>query len=245
MIFEMRPFFFQPCVASASASSNSSKTISTTRSSSRCLCGGRWSIPLFIVVTLSRRRLLRTSYCSQCEDMPRVFLTPSVGGVPKQRISVGIVLPRRASKVRIKAPLPELGGFEGERHVAALGHRREAHPSRADLDVVGVDAVVGLHLAPLAAVDANFDRHPDREGAKFADKALLDHAADEADGSHDVSPALAREPVPRRRKAAGAPPGAGAPRGPQRQWRTGEARCAGAAPRQTPQPRVGVAARGR
>lgn len=39
----MRPFFFHSWVASERASSNSSNRICTTRSSSRCLAGGKWS----------------------------------------------------------------------------------------------------------------------------------------------------------------------------------------------------------
>src|SRR3546814_135109 len=59
MILSIRPFFFQLIVPSASASSNSSKMICFTRSSSRCLLGGRWSRSVFIAGgTLSARRLL-------------------------------------------------------------------------------------------------------------------------------------------------------------------------------------------
>lgn len=151
----------------------------------------------------------------------------SVHRVPDDGIAVGIVLPRRPAEVCVKAALAELGGLERERHIGLSGQPSDAQPARADIDVVGPDAIVRLDTPRLHAVGTDFDPRLDRQGPDFSDKAFFECAADYADRAHDVSPATAGHSRAERQAAA---PAARPHRQAAAKRRMGEAHCGRAAP---------------
>src|SRR3546814_14351779 len=71
------------------------------------------------------------------------------------------------------------------------------------------DAIIGLHLAVLARVGADFDGDADRDRRELTHKALFVRSADKTDCGHDIAPAK-----------PGAIPGAPA----AREWRQARAR---------------------
>src|SRR3546814_201879 len=133
----------------------------------------------------------------------------SICRIPQQGIDFGIVLPGRPAEIGINAPRPELRRFEGQRDIEFARRLAATEPPRAAFDAARPDAIIGLHLAVLARVGADFDGDADRDRRKLADKALFVRSADKTDCGHDISPAK-----------PGAIPGAPAAKG----WRQARAR---------------------
>src|SRR3546814_10113240 len=113
----------------------------------------------------------------------------SVGGCPDDRENIVAILSRGPPEIGVDAPRPELGGRMRKGDIGSPRLLGDADPAGADFDSIGPNAIVGLHIARLAAVGAYLDRCLDRKRYELAHKALLDAAADDADARHVDTPA--------------------------------------------------------
>nr|WP_263975184.1 hypothetical protein [Leptolyngbya sp. 7M] len=155
-------------------------------------------------------------------EAPRATLT-SIRRVPQDDEPVVAVIARGLGEVGVEPTRPELGCGQAERYVLVAGGFGAAVPTRTDLNVAGVDPVVGMDIVGLAGIRCDGDLGTDAEGLELALEGAVFALGDISDGRHCRSPCLSiREPFPGRwADRDGRDKKRPNPKGPQRKRRTG------------------------
>src|SRR5690606_19340762 len=114
----------------------------------------------------------------------------SIRRIPEDDEPVVALIAGGAGEVGVEPARTELGGGKAERDVLVARSFRAPVPSGADLDVAGIDPVVGLDVVGLAGVGGDGDLGADAEGLELPLEGAVLAGGDISDGRHCASPCL-------------------------------------------------------